>query len=122
MSRNVAFLIFNDVEVLDFSGSFEVFGAAGGREQGERPFSVYTVADKARPVQARYGLSVNPRYSSGAWMSGNAPRGSQPVSDQLGEDAGRTRGTSALCMYRCSDPCAGGSAGRSLSHHPFSGF
>jgi transcriptional regulator GlxA family with amidase domain len=63
MTRNVAFLIFDEVEVLDFSGPFEVFGVTGVRDQGERPFHVYTVAEKAGPVLARNGLSVNPTFT-----------------------------------------------------------
>ncbi len=62
--RNVAILIFDDVEVLDFAGPFEVFSVAG-RGQEPRPFSVYTVAGQAGPVTARGGLSVNPRYTTG---------------------------------------------------------
>ena len=62
MTRNVAILIFDDVEVLDFCGPFEVFGVTG--ELGdERPFHVYTIAEKAEPVHARNGLSVNPNYT-----------------------------------------------------------
>lgn len=63
MSGNVAFLIFDDVEVLDVSGSSKFFEATGGHEQGERPFHVYTVAEKAGAVHAHYGLSVNPDYT-----------------------------------------------------------
>lgn len=63
MVRNVALLIFDDVEVLDFCGPFEVFSATGAREQGERAFHVYTVAEKAGPVLARNGLSVNPAFT-----------------------------------------------------------
>lgn len=59
-SRNVAILIFNDVEVLDFSGPFEVFSITGKRD-GSNPFNVYTVAETA-PVLARNALSINPRY------------------------------------------------------------
>ena len=59
--RNVAVLIFDDVEVLDFCGPFEVFSACG-REKDPRPFSVYTCAAKAGPVLARNQFSVNPRY------------------------------------------------------------
>jgi transcriptional regulator GlxA family with amidase domain len=58
----VAILIFDDVEVLDFCGPFEVFSVTGQRVQGEAPFRVYTVAEQARPVLARNGLSVNPAY------------------------------------------------------------
>src|SRR5690349_8576184 len=62
MSRNVAILIFDDVEVLDFCGPFEVFGVAG-RTLSEKPFNVYTIAENVAPVIARNGLSVNPNYT-----------------------------------------------------------
>lgn len=59
--RNVAILIFNDVEVLDFAGPFEVFSVTGKRD-GSDPFNVYLVAENA-PVIARNHFSVNPHYS-----------------------------------------------------------
>ena len=59
--RNVAILIFNDVEVLDFCGPFEVFSVTGKRD-GLTPFNVYTVAEHPL-VSARNSLSVNPSYS-----------------------------------------------------------
>lgn len=58
--RNVAILIFDDVEVLDFAGPFEVFSVTGKRD-GSDPFNCYTVAQKA-PVIARNNLSVNPHH------------------------------------------------------------
>jgi transcriptional regulator GlxA family with amidase domain len=60
--RNVAILIFDEVEVLDFCGPFEVFSVTG-RSREQKPFEVYTVAERAAPVLARNGLSVNPRYA-----------------------------------------------------------
>jgi transcriptional regulator GlxA family with amidase domain len=60
--RNVAILIFDEVEVLDFCGPFEVFSVAG-RSREPRPFAVVTVAEKAGPVRARGGLSVNPHHT-----------------------------------------------------------
>jgi transcriptional regulator GlxA family with amidase domain len=63
MTRNVAILIFDEVEVLDFCGPFEVFGVTGLRSGDEHPFHVYTVAEKVGPVSARNGLSVNPAYT-----------------------------------------------------------
>lgn len=60
--REVAILIFDDVEVLDFCGPFEVFSVTGVLESPP-PFSVYTVAETLRPVTARNGLSVNPRHN-----------------------------------------------------------
>jgi len=61
-TRKVAILIFDEVEVLDFSGPFEVF-AVTGRDREQKPFEVFTVAEKSGAVTARNGLSVNPRYT-----------------------------------------------------------
>jgi transcriptional regulator GlxA family with amidase domain len=58
----VAILIFDEVEVLDFAGPFEVFSVAG-RQKKEPPFNVYTVAEKPGPVLARNRFSVNPRHT-----------------------------------------------------------
>ncbi|RYC70497.1 DJ-1/PfpI family protein [Spirosoma sordidisoli] len=58
--RNVAILLFNEIEVLDFAGPFEVFGVAD-RKADPKPFQVYTVAERG-PVYARNGLSINPSY------------------------------------------------------------
>jgi transcriptional regulator GlxA family with amidase domain len=60
--RNVAILIFNDVELLDFCGPFEVFSVTG-RQDNLSPFSVYAVAEKSDPIKTRNQLSVNPQYS-----------------------------------------------------------
>jgi transcriptional regulator GlxA family with amidase domain len=59
--RNVAILIFDDVEVLDFCGPFEVFSVTG-RQDGSNPFNVYTVAEQT-PISARNSLSINPSYT-----------------------------------------------------------
>ena len=58
-TRNLAILIFEDVEVLDFCGPFEVFSVAN-RFTDPPAFNVLTVAEKAGPVVTRGGLSVNP--------------------------------------------------------------
>ena len=60
--RNTAILLFDDVEVLDFAGPFEVFSVTGRRQKLE-PFNVYTVAERLGAVTARNGLSVNPAYA-----------------------------------------------------------
>jgi len=62
MSYRTAIVIFDDVEVLDFAGPFEVFSVTG-RRQNLVPFDVYTVAERLAPVAARNGLSINPRYA-----------------------------------------------------------
>ncbi len=58
---NVAVLIFDDVEVLNFCGPSEVFSVTGRRDDSN-PFNVYTVAERT-PVRARNALSVNPHYT-----------------------------------------------------------
>ena len=61
-TRSVCIVIFDELEVLDFCGPFEVFAVTGGR-QARRPFEVCTVAESLRPVTARGGLSINPSHS-----------------------------------------------------------
>jgi transcriptional regulator GlxA family with amidase domain len=60
-TRNLAVPIFEDVEVLDFCGPFEVFSVANVFTDPPA-FHVFTVAEKAGPVVTRGGLSVNPQH------------------------------------------------------------
>ena len=60
-SGSCASFIFDEVEVLDFCGPFEVLLVTGGR-QGLTPFEVCTVAEEQKPVKARDGLGVNAAY------------------------------------------------------------
>jgi transcriptional regulator GlxA family with amidase domain len=65
MMTNVAIYLFDEVEVLDFAGPFEVFSTASRlRVREEKPpvFRVFTVADRVRPVRARGSLMVTPDY------------------------------------------------------------
>ncbi|CAN5644623.1 DJ-1/PfpI family protein [soil metagenome] len=61
--RNVGILIFDDVEVLDFCGPFEVFSVSRKAEIDEPLFNVYTVAEKGDLTVARGGLMVKPHYT-----------------------------------------------------------
>ncbi|MEQ9414994.1 MAG: DJ-1/PfpI family protein [Cyclobacteriaceae bacterium] len=61
MKRNVAILIFDDAEVLDFAGPFEVFSVASEVHNYEL-FNVFTVAKTMDKIIARNGLSVNPDF------------------------------------------------------------
>jgi transcriptional regulator GlxA family with amidase domain len=61
-TRKLAVLLFDDVEVLDFCGPFEVFSVAS-RNTEPVAFDVLTVATKPGPILARNGLSVNPDYT-----------------------------------------------------------
>ena len=60
-TRNLAILLFDDAEVLDFCGPFEVFSVASNQCE-PASFNVMTVAEKV-PIAARNGLSVNPDYN-----------------------------------------------------------
>jgi transcriptional regulator GlxA family with amidase domain len=58
-TRRVAILIYDQVEVLDFAGPFEVFAVAGELHD-ERYFEVTLVAAEDRPYTAVNGLKVLP--------------------------------------------------------------
>lgn len=59
--RHLALLVFDDVEVLDFAGPFEVFSVTQWQSE-TKPFQVSLVAEKPGPVIARNGFSINPHY------------------------------------------------------------
>ncbi len=63
MAKNVAIFVFDEVEVLDFAGPFEIFAVTGQRSGGPAPFNVYTVAEKAGLIHARNNLQVQPHYT-----------------------------------------------------------
>jgi putative intracellular protease/amidase len=50
----VAILIFTGVEIIDYTGPYEMFGAAD--------FDVYTVGETKAPVTTAMGMTVVPRY------------------------------------------------------------
>ena len=58
---NIGIYIYDDAEVLDFSGPFEVFSAA--KRLANNNWQVFLVAEHAAPVIARAGFTVNPHYS-----------------------------------------------------------
>ncbi|TGE84813.1 glutamine amidotransferase [Pseudoalteromonas sp. KS88] len=58
---NIGIYIYDDAEVLDFSGPFEVFSAA--KRLSNNNWQVFLVAEHAAPVIARAGFTVNPHYS-----------------------------------------------------------
>ena len=60
--RNVAIFIFDDVEVLDFAGPFEVFNVTG-EVIDPAPFNTHTVALTKEPIKARGNLNIDPHYS-----------------------------------------------------------
>jgi transcriptional regulator GlxA family with amidase domain len=64
--RRVGIVLFDDVEVLDFCGPFEVFSATRLNEERRReeqsPFEVLLVAERADAVTTTGGMRVVPDY------------------------------------------------------------
>ena len=52
--RKVAILLFNGAEIIDYTGPYELFGAAG--------YNVYTVAASTSPITTAMGMAVVPKY------------------------------------------------------------
>ncbi|PXY43585.1 DJ-1/PfpI family protein [Flavobacterium hydrophilum] len=58
---NVGIFIFNEVEVLDFAGPFEVFSIA--ENENEKLFKVITITENGEMIAARNGLKIQPNVS-----------------------------------------------------------
>lgn len=64
--RTVGILLFDDVEVLDAFGPFEVFSVAqtpDPDDHGNNLFQVVTIAETATTIRTRGGLIVQPHHS-----------------------------------------------------------
>lgn len=62
MNMNVGIYIYDQAEVLDFSGPFEVFATASRLASSSDLFNVFLIGETGEPVLARGGYSVNPKY------------------------------------------------------------
>ncbi len=60
--RNLAIFVFEGVQIIDYTGPWEVFGHAMAGEH-QPAFEIYTVAPKAGPITTAMGMSVNPKYT-----------------------------------------------------------
>ena len=60
--RTVAILIFDEVEVLDFAGPYEVFNDASGAVSPP-PFYAYTIGPTEKQIITKGKLVVTPQYS-----------------------------------------------------------
>ena len=59
--RHVAVLIFPGVQIIDYTGPWEVLGHA--TVDGQRAFHIYSVAAKAGPLTTSMGMTVVPTYT-----------------------------------------------------------
>lgn len=62
--RNVAILIFPGVQIIDYTGPWEVLGHAQS-VNGKPAFHMYTVSDSTDPITTSMGMSVNPTFRFG---------------------------------------------------------
>lgn len=59
--RNLAILIFDGVQIIDYTGPYETFGHAYSNDGPV--FNIYTVSEKASPITTAMGMTVTPKYS-----------------------------------------------------------
>lgn len=59
---NIGIYIFENAEVLDFSGPFEVFTTASRVSGNNSLFNVFLIGETGEPVLARAGYKVTPNY------------------------------------------------------------
>lgn len=64
-TRNVAIVVYDGVEVLDFAGPAEVFAAAAGQgaSRGEPAFNTYLVSRTRQPIVSQGFIDVLPDYA-----------------------------------------------------------
>src|SRR4051812_43101008 len=62
MTLNVGIYLYDNAEVLDFAGPFEVFSTAN-RLAAAPLFNVFLVGETGATIHARGGFQVNPAYS-----------------------------------------------------------
>ena len=62
--KRVGIVVFNDIEVLDFCGPFEVFSVTrlsdANRRESPSPFEVLLVAEREGPIKTYGGMTVTP--------------------------------------------------------------
>lgn len=64
MTLQVGIYVFDNVEVLDFAGPYEVFTCATRVAGGQTPlFNVFTLGEGHQSVRARAGLKIDPDYT-----------------------------------------------------------
>ncbi len=60
---NVGIYIYDQAEVLDFSGPFEVFSTASRICENDAPFNTFLVGETGQELNARGGYRIIPAYS-----------------------------------------------------------
>jgi len=60
---NIGIYIYDDAEVLDFSGPFEVFSVASRFLKEDEKFNVFLISENKTTIIARGGYEVNSKYT-----------------------------------------------------------
>ena len=60
---NVGIYLYEQAEVLDFAGPFEVFSTANRLCPEDSPFEVFVIAETTHTIRARGGFQVTPHYA-----------------------------------------------------------
>ena len=112
MAVQVGIYVYDEVEVLDFAGPYEVFSTASRVQrrtlpEAPAPFAVALVAEERRTIRARAGLLVEPQHAIDdhpaldvLLVSGgvHGPElGKRRVIDWIARQHGRTRLTASVC-------------------------
>ena len=128
-------MLFDDVEVLDFAGPFEVFsrtrlvpGLESRKSEETAPFVVSTVAESPRLVTAIGGLEVKPRFTfrdvpsidllviPGGWGTRRL-LGHEPVLQWIRDAAARANVVTSVCSGALLLAQAGLLRGRRATTH-----
>ncbi|MSR62838.1 MAG: hypothetical protein EXS08_10390 [Planctomycetes bacterium] len=111
--RNVAILIYEGVELLDFAGPGEVFSAAHG--PAGRAFHVFTVAKTKEPVRSQRFVTITPEFSIADCPAPDLvviPGGNVPYEDhELQDWVRRCAGSSELVLSVCNGAFLAAQAG-----------
>src|SRR5262249_31376027 len=59
--RNLAILIFDGVQIIDYTGPYETFGHT--YIDDSQAFNIYTVSEEKNAITTSMGMSVNPKFS-----------------------------------------------------------
>lgn len=132
MTRCVGIYIFDEIEVLDLGGPFEVFSTASRMKARLQPgaaksFEVFTVAETLRPIRARGGLMIQPAFDftchpaidvlivPGGVVT--AELGRPAVIEWIGRNAGKATLTASVCTGAFLLAKAGLLHGKTITTH-----